>query len=248
MRLLVAALAFFVGHNAAFAVTGNAPPATGWAARGIVMLTGTHSELCTATALTSDLLLTAAHCVMRPGTYEAKPYQTGTAIAVRSVARHPHFDAAAYSVGRASADIALVKLTGPLPDIVVPATLAAPRRVNVGETLTIAGFGVTAAGSDHGLGLPREAKLTVTGVPGSLQIRLYDNATRNKRGGLGACAGDSGAPAYDGEGPLVIGVVGWSTAPNDENGCGGLTGLTPLLNYRAWIVDTARKINSPLAP
>lgn len=234
--------------GSALAMTGNAPPATGWAARGIVMLTGTHSELCTATALARDLLLTAAHCVMRSDNYEAKPYQTGIPIAVRSVALHPRFDAAAYAVGRASADIALVKLIAPLPDIVVPAALAAPRRVKVGETLTIAGFGITAAGTDRGLGQPREAKLTVTGVPGSLQIRLYDIATRNTRGGLGACAGDSGAPAYDGEGPLVIGVVGWSTAPNDEDGCGGLTGLTPLLNYRGWIVDTARKFNSPLAP
>lgn len=229
-------------------MTGNAPPATGWAARPIVMLTGARSELCTATALTRDLLLTAAHCVMRNDNYQAKPYQTGIPIAVRAVARHPRFDAAAYKVGRASADIALVKLTAPLPDIVVPAALAAPRRVKVGETLTVAGFGVTVAGSDRGLGQPREAKLTVTGVPGSLQIRLYDDVTRNRRDGLGACAGDSGAPAYDGEGPLVIGVVAWSTAPNDEEGCGGLTGLTPLISYRGWIIDTARKFNSPLAP
>jgi secreted trypsin-like serine protease len=46
----------------------------------------------------------------------------------------------------------------------------------------------------------------------------------------------------------VIGIVSWSTAPNDEEGCGGLTGVTPLLNYRGWIADTARRLNSPLAP
>ncbi len=40
----------------------------------------------------------------------------------------------------------------------------------------------------------------------------------------------------------MIGVVSWSTAPGDEEGCGGLTGVTPLLLYRDWIVDTARKI------
>ena len=79
---------------------------------------------------------------------------------------------------------------------------APPRRVAVGETLTIAGFGVTMAGTARGLGMPRKAKLTVTGKPGSLQIRLYDPATRNVRAGLGACTGDSGAPAFDGDGPL----------------------------------------------
>ena len=46
----------------------------------------------------------------------------------------------------------------------------------------------------------------------------------------------------------MIGVVSWSTAPGDLEGCGGLTGVTPLLLYRDWIVDTARKFNSPLGP
>jgi hypothetical protein len=46
----------------------------------------------------------------------------------------------------------------------------------------------------------------------------------------------------------VIGVVSWSTGPKLGDGCGGLTGVTPLSRYRAWIVDTARKLGSPLAP
>ena len=46
----------------------------------------------------------------------------------------------------------------------------------------------------------------------------------------------------------LYGVVSWSTAPGDETGCGGLTGITPLLSYRDWIIDTASKLNSPLAP
>ena len=230
----------------AFAITGNAPPATGWAARPIVMIVDAREDLCTGTALTRDLVLTAAHCVARPVAYTVKAYQTGGPIAVRSVAIHPGFNAASYAASRATADLALIKLASPLPDIVVPASLAAPRRVAAGETLTVAGFGVTLAGTARGLGIPREAKLTVTGKPGSLQIRLYDPATRSLRSGLGGCTGDSGAPAFDGDGPLVIGVVSWSTAPNDEEGCGGLTGVTPLINYRAWIVETARKFGSPL--
>jgi len=232
----------------ALAVTGNAPPATSWAARPIVMIVDARDDLCTATALARDLVLTAAHCVARPVDYWVKAYQTGDSIPVRSVARHPQFDYASYAASRATADVALVKLVAPLPDIVTPASLAAPRRVAAGETLTIAGFGVTIAGTARGLGQPRMATLTVTGKPGSLQIRLYDILTRNLRAGLGGCTGDSGAPAYDGDGPLVIGVVSWSTAPGDEEGCGGLTGITPLLIYRDWIVDTARKFNSPIAP
>jgi hypothetical protein len=239
----------------AFGVTGQAPPASGWAARAIVMVIDPHGDLCTGTALTRELVLTAAHCVARRERYEVKAYQTGATVPVRSVATHPRFDLESYARSRATADVALVKLSRPLPDVVVPATLAPARRVHVGERLTIAGFGTIADRSPAGLGVPRMARLSVTGKPGSLQIRLVDPATRNARPGLGACTGDSGAPAYDGAGPnksgqragQVIGVVSWTTAADNEDGCGGLTGLTPLLSYRQWIVDTARKFNSPLA-
>jgi secreted trypsin-like serine protease len=232
----------------AFAITGNAPPATGWAARPIVMVIDGRGDLCTGTALTRDLVLTAAHCVALPIPYKVRAYQNGATVDVRQATRHPGFTMAAYAASRATADIALVKLATPLPDIIVPAGLAAARRVAAGETLTIAGFGVTRNKTADGLGIPRAANLTVTGKPGSLQVRLHDPATLSKRAGLGGCVGDSGGPAFDGEGPLVIGVISWSTAPNDEEGCGGLTGVTPLLNYRQWIIDTARKLGSPLAP
>jgi secreted trypsin-like serine protease len=234
--------------NPAFAVTGNAPPATGWAALPIVMVEDSDGDLCTGTALARELVLTAAHCVTRKLRYEVKAYQDGSTIPVRSIAIHPRFDLASYAASRATADVALVKLASPLPDIVSPATLAAPRRVAAGETLTIAGFGVTLAGTARGLGQPRMAKLAVTGRPGSLQVRLVDLATRNVTAGLGGCIGDSGAPAFDGDGPLVIGIVSWSTAPQDNEGCGGLTGITPLLLYREWIVETAKKFNSPIGP
>ncbi|MEI9803788.1 MAG: trypsin-like serine protease [Pseudolabrys sp.] len=230
------------------AVTGNAPPATGFAARPIVMVVDERGDLCTGTALAQNLVLTAAHCVARPADYQIKVFQTGQTIGASGIAKHPRFDFDSYSASRATADVALIKLAAPLPDIVVPASLAASRRAAPGETLTIAGFGVTANGTPRGLGQPRMATLTVTGKPGSLQIRLFDPAARNLRPGLGACTGDSGGPAFDGEAPLVIGVISWTTAAGDEDGCGGLTGITPLLLYRAWIVDTARKFNSPLGP
>jgi len=244
--------AIVVLSSSAYALTGNAPPATGWAARPIVMIVDGRGDLCSGTALTRELVLTAAHCVERTQAYEVRVYRSGETIAVGAVARHPRFNISAYRASRATADLALLKLTRPLPSIVVPAALAAARRVKPGETLTIAGFGTTADRGGLGLGTPRVAKLTVTGQPGSLQIRLVDPATRNARPGLGACTGDSGGPAFDGAGPQksgqVIGVVSWTTAAGNEAGCGGLTGLTPLIAYRAWLVETARKFASPLAP
>jgi hypothetical protein len=40
--------------------------------------------------------------------------------------------------------------------------------------------------------------------------------------------------------------VSWSTGPGLTEGCGGLTGVTPLVRYRGWIVDQAAKFGSPL--
>jgi hypothetical protein len=82
-----------------------------------------------------------------------------------------------------------------------------------------------------------------TGELGTLQIRLYDPVTKSERLGLGACTADSGAPVFEtGKRHAVIGFVSWSTGPKLTDGCGGLTGVTPLVRYRTWIVDTAAKL------
>jgi secreted trypsin-like serine protease len=252
MRRLLSALAVLALNAPALAITGNAPPATGWAARAIVMVVDERGDLCTGTALARTLVLTAAHCVDGTRQYQIKVFQDGAVLSVQTIVRHPRYDPESYAMSRATADVALVKLASPLPAVVMPAALAGARNVRVGEMLTIAGFGTVTNRTASGLGQPRMAKLTVTGKPGVLQIRLEDRSARDLRAGLGACTGDSGGPAYEGESPNhsgeVIGVVSWTTAAQDQEGCGGLTGLTPLALYRAWIVDTARKLNAPVAP
>ncbi|WP_428558955.1 S1 family peptidase [Pseudolabrys sp.] len=247
MRPALAALAFTAMISSpAGAIVGPAPPAHGWASRAIVMIVDPRGDLCTGTALTRELVLTAGHCVGRPLAYRVRVYQNGQTVGVRTIATHPRFSMAAYTAARATADVALLKLEAPLPDSVVPATLAPARRVAVGETLTVAGFGVTQPFTPRGLGIPRAAALTVTGQPGSLQIRLVDPQTRDNSAGLGACTGDSGGPAFEAGRAAVIGIIAWSTGPQSTEGCGGLTGLTPLLSYRQWVVDTAAKLGAPL--
>ena len=94
----------------------------------------------------------------------------------------------------------------------------------------------------------RAADLVATGQPGRLQIRLLDPATDNKREGAGACTGDSGAPVFEQQQgrAVIVGIVAWSTGPNSTDGCGGLTGVTPLSLYRDWISQTARSWGSAM--
>ena len=68
--------------------------------------------------------------------------------------------------------------------------------VTAGQRLTVVGMGVAIAGDGRSGGVARAASLSVTGRPGTLQIRLVDPPTNNARAGLGACTGDSGAPAF----------------------------------------------------
>lgn len=120
----------------------------------------------------------------------------------------------------------------------------------MGDRFVVAGYGVAVRGDGKSGGTVRAATLVATGQPGTLQIRLTDPATKGERGGLGACTGDSGAPVYReiGGALAVVGVVSWSTGPAFSDGCGGLTGVTPLTRYRAWIVEQARKMGAPLSP
>jgi secreted trypsin-like serine protease len=232
------------------ALVGGAPIArhTG-AGRHIVMIEGARGNLCTGTALAPDLVLTAGHCVAPRSTYrvviDAPPGMT-----IHSIAVHPHYSPNDYASGRVTADVALIKLERPLPAEVVPAALAPSTKVKPGDRFVVAGFGVTFANSDGGVGVPRQATLVATGRPGNLQIRLIDPTTRDSRAGLGACTGDSGGPVFvERSGRYaVIGVVSWSTGPAGSEGCGGLTGVTPLLLYRSWIVDMARRMGRPLLP
>jgi secreted trypsin-like serine protease len=247
MRLTVPLL--FALATPALAISGNAPPASGFAVQAIVMIVDSRGGFCTGTAIAQDLVITAAHCVARQATYRVRISKEGGVTDVETTRSHPGFSMANYVKNRATADVALVKLKSPLPQSIVPASLGGTRRVAVGEMMIVAGFGATQDGKAFGIGEPRMAPLVVTGQPGSLQIRLQDPTTRNASIGLGSCTGDSGGPAFgrknadDGE---VMGVVSWSTAPKNEAGCGGLTGLTPLLNYRSWIINTARTLGSPL--
>jgi hypothetical protein len=234
------------------AMVGGAPAVTDGVGRSVVMILGSHGTACTATAIGRDVLLTAAHCVQPGADYKlmaSKPSETPVLKDTARIERDPQFDLKRLFSHLATADVALIKLAEPLAAQIPLAPIGGDDvSVAVGDTLIVAGYGVTVRGAERLDGVVRAAHLTVTGQPGSLQIRLFDPATKSETAGLGACTGDSGAPAFrDENGTLtIIGVVSWSTGPNLTGGCGGLTGITPLVRYRQWIIDTARMLGSPL--
>ena len=249
---LFATLAAAAAMTQAEAMVGGAPAAAGGAGRSVVMILGSGGTACTATAIARDLLLTAAHCVEPGADYKLADLWSASRPQLKDITRierDPQFDLKRLLGHLATADVAVVKLAEPLPAKIPPAPLddetsaAAP-----GDSFVVAGYGVTIRGDGRTGGTVRAATLIATGTPSSLQLRLFDPRTKGQSAGLGACAGDSGAPAFrDHSGTLEIaGVVSWSTGPKLTGGCGGLTGITPLVRYRSWIVWAARELGSPL--
>ena len=248
MRPALAAFALLLLSAPALAITGNAPSAL-VNGRHAVMIVGSHGTFCTGAAIARDLVLTAGHCIEADTTYKVVEFDAAhqpKLLDVREATRHPQFDLKTLFAHRATADVALLKLARPLPASIIPAVLGKDIAPQPGAMLTVFGYGLAIRGDGKSGGTLRAAQLAVTGHPGNLQIRLIDPKTEGKTPGLGACTGDSGAPVFSGT--VLIGVVSWSTGPNMEAGCGGMTGVTPIALYRAWIVDVARRLGSPLAP
>jgi secreted trypsin-like serine protease len=232
------------------AIVGGAAPATDGVFRSVVTIVGSRGNSCSGTLIAPDLVLSVAHCVGPGADYKIVEYGKDHQPQLRDVKRvaaHPGFDMKTMLAHRATADVALLQLAVPKAG---PSVIGVPQMpLAAGNRFTIAGIGVTVRGNGKSAGVVRSAELVATGHPGTLQIRLFDPATNGFTAGLGACTGDSGGPVFEQQQgkAVVVGVVDWSTGPNGSDGCGGLTGVTPLTLYRDWIVQTAKQWGSMLA-
>lgn len=235
----------------AHAIVGGGTPQADGVARAIVTIVGSRGNFCTGSLIAPKIVLTVAHCV--PSGADYKIVDRGTdgqpqLLNVRSVAIHPSFNMQAMQAHRATADVALLQLDIPLKGKSAVVVGAPTIPIQVGGRFVIAGIGVTVRGDGKSGGATRVAGLVATGQPGTLQIRLVDPVTNGVRDGIGACTGDSGGPVFEDKpnGPVLVGLISWSTGPNGAAGCGGLTGVTPLTLYRDWILQTARSWGAAL--
>jgi secreted trypsin-like serine protease len=225
-------------------MVGGAPESLAGIGASVITLIGSRGTFCSGALIAPDLVLTAAHCIAAGTDYKIVLYDAQKQPElhdVRRVAVHPQFAAQGISNHRAGADVALLQLAAPLAKPV--ATLGIPNEpIAAGQNFVVAGIGVTRRGDGKSGGTVRAAALVSTSAPGRLQIRLVDPAANNARAGLGACTGDSGAPVVQDQSGrnIIVGVVSWSTGPQSTDGCGGLTGVTPLTLYRDWVVQTAK--------
>lgn len=207
------------------------------------------SSQCSASAIASRLLLTAAHCISSHPDAEhrlqIKPVH-GADIVIKALkaVRHPE-----YINGNKQYDLALVLLESEVPEELVQIMML-PRK-----DLPLALTKVTAAGYGRMDGRPafpghsgtlRTVQLNVTKYTPESPVFIVDHSQ-----GKGFCQGDSGGPALA-EIAGVVGVVGIAsktfydnTLPKEQwNLCNGSGEYINVQFHSDWIVTTAAELIS----
>jgi secreted trypsin-like serine protease len=232
---VAASAALLVWFSPAHAINGGVRGPSEIAAQA-VMIVSTRGAYCSGTAIARDLVLTAAHCVAPRSDYAISIEGGARLIQVARVVLHPKYNPHQFETRKPSPDMAILKLSQPLPARYRAAKLstdaALPKR---GEVFVLAGFGFARDGDESSLGTLRSVALPSVGTTGGIMVRVSDGHGSTK----GACTGDSGGPAFHGN--TLFGVIGWTSIPAGKN-CGFTTGVTLVGLQRGWIEQTIQAL------
>lgn len=227
-------VAMFAAAQHAWALGGSAAHGGGWSLSAhVLMVLGTRGTVCTGTVLSPTVIITAAHCTVGSKQLAVAYVEEGGPVLqpVTTVARHPGFS----KNSSVSVDIALIRLENPLPQRFRPVTLdSGGSGTSVGESLTIAGFGLTEEKDYKSAGTLRTAEV-------ELLPRLYPRFLRlgldSQLSSLAICKGDSGGPVFAGGGgaPVLVGVVYAAERTGKARTCGAAAQAVRLAPQREWI-------------
>ncbi|NBJ11503.1 S1 family peptidase [Microvirga arsenatis] len=222
--------------------------------RSVVSIENSLGELCSGVIVGPDLVLTAAHCVIDRAAYRVVALNRAfrpQRFAVAALAIHPTFVPGTTPRTQPGVDLAVVKLDRPLgPDyLALDPTQAG--RIDVGDPVTIAGFGVLSERLKRTARTLRQTNLVSLG-PVEVANRVLIVVDRNRlaeTAGAGACRGDSGGPilAATAAGYQLYGITSWSSGAmrtRQPSACGGLTAVTPIVEHLGWIVSSMRGLGS----
>jgi secreted trypsin-like serine protease len=224
---------------------------------------GQDTFICSGSIIDKDIVLTAAHCLGTDGTaqvvvvFRTSIQGQGPVVQVTDRRRMSDFlDRAESGAQTDWHDLALVKLASPIPaGYTVAQFLPSKEMLQNGTTVTLAGYGITAAvadpngQSDEGAGVLRKVDVSVKNASyGDTEFLV--NETNNK----GACHGDSGGPAFvrSGSNLYLVGVASRLTE-NDKVANNGDVGdyscsvemvYTNALSQMDWIKTSMNELHA----
>ncbi len=194
---------------------------------------GRLSGYCSGLVVAADVVLTAAHCVPQGAAVKVHfrdPANAPVLLDVAAIERHPDYHPDAIRTRERSIDLALIRLSAPLPDRFKAApTGAAAAAIVPGTPFRLAGFGLSKEGDPRSSGQLRVAAV-VAREPLS-KLLLW---ARGLSGSGGACTGDSGGPVFAQDSDTVVALMVWSAGSGGRQ-CGALTQAVWLAPEKIWI-------------
>jgi Trypsin len=197
---------------------------------------GGAASFCTASVIAPNVVLTAAHCVSNLSNTRVF-FQGGHSqlvlVNVASIAVHPEFRP---KIGRKqliSIDLALLRLSEPLPPAFKPIELADSGPVATGQPFRIAGFGRADESVSGTSGVLRAGILVASRPKSPVLVWLTDPDGT----GLGGCTGDSGAPVFAIGQPALV-AVAIRAKGNNGYSCGAMTEAVLIGPQMPWVRKT----------
>jgi Trypsin len=226
--------------TAAWAVVGPAREAPEYAPYVVMVMYqgGGETDFCTASVIARNVVLTAAHCVR--GVSSTRVFYRGgegklIVYDVAEITPNPDYRPNARRQHVASIDLALLRLREPLPSSFKPVELAYLGPIVQGQRLRIAGFGRANEDVSGTSGVLRTGVLSAAGPKSTFLAFFVDPAGS----GLGGCTGDSGAPIFALDQPVLVAVAIRAKGAGGY-ACGASTEAVKIGPQLPWIRDTVR--------
>ena len=235
-------------HATPFIVGGKTVSSNDFIAHSVVALVSKSASgeaLCTASLVNTDLAITAAHCVTDASGNRINELALVFARTLKGInpdkvrrvdqALVPADWNPAGSSDYNTGDVALIHFSGGLPEGYSPSDLLPfDQEFQKGDSVMLAGYGITNAVSEAGAGILRKREVKVLNPNYSDTEIEFDQSE-----GGGACHGDSGGPAYfiiNGH-PYLFGITS-----RGAGNCDIEVVYSKISAYSKWFKDAVAKI------